>query len=238
MVTEDTRERILDAAERLFAERGFDGTSVRDVTAEAGVNLAAVHYHFGSKDVLFAAVLQRVIAPIRAEQLRMMDEAEANPAGLQVEALLAAFTLPELRLERELGARGKTVVHLLSRMFAEPNAAVRDICVGEMGIAGGRFIAGLALLYPDLPPEELAFRMQCVIGVLVFFMADNVPPEWKVVDLAEPEKIFEHMSAFLVPALGAPSSRARSENVGAGTETGTPTGDPAASSCQDGGKSA
>ena len=74
----DTRDRILDAAERLFAQQGFDLTSLRALTTEADVNLAAVNYHFGSKERLFEAVLARLIAPINAERLARLDALEAK----------------------------------------------------------------------------------------------------------------------------------------------------------------
>src|SRR5512142_1768362 len=76
-----TRELILDAAERLFMEHGFDGTSMRVVTGEAGVNLAAANYHFGSKEVLMQEVLRRRLDVINQERLRQLDEAEAKAGG-------------------------------------------------------------------------------------------------------------------------------------------------------------
>ncbi|MEJ1959164.1 MAG: TetR/AcrR family transcriptional regulator [Nitrosomonadales bacterium] len=77
----DTRERILDAAERLFMEQGYEATSTRGVTSKAGVNLAAVNYHFGSKEALMQAVLQRRLEGINRERLRLLDEAEAKAEG-------------------------------------------------------------------------------------------------------------------------------------------------------------
>src|SRR5688572_23669682 len=75
-----TKERLLNAAERLFAARGFAGTSLREVTAEAGANVAAVHYHFGSKEELLRAVLSRIVAPVNAERLTLLERVEAEAA--------------------------------------------------------------------------------------------------------------------------------------------------------------
>src|ERR1700761_8308807 len=87
-----TKDRILDAAERLVGARGFEATPVRAITAEAGVNLAAVNYHFQSKEALIRAVIARRIAPVNERRLKMLDAAEAGP--LSVEAVIEAFIRP------------------------------------------------------------------------------------------------------------------------------------------------
>jgi len=74
----DTKDRILDVAERLFAEHGFANTSLRSITAEAGANLAAVNYHFQSKDALIQAVFARRLGPLNQARLEMLDAAEAR----------------------------------------------------------------------------------------------------------------------------------------------------------------
>ena len=212
MVAEDTRERILDAAERLFSERGFDGTSIRDVTADAGVNLAAVHYHFGSKEDLLRAVLDRVVLPTNEERLRLMQEAFAQPGGPPIGDLLKAFILPELRMARELGERGPTITRLIGRMFSEPNEVVHHLAMDLFSDVGGCLIQGLQQALPDLPEEEVAFRMQCVVGVFTFFMADTVPSPWKLIDLDDPERATDRLVGFLEPAVSAPArSLAREE---------------------------
>ena len=73
----DTKERILDVAERLFADRGFPATPLRDITSEAGVNVASVNYHFGSKEALLAAVLERRLHPVNARRLELLDAIES-----------------------------------------------------------------------------------------------------------------------------------------------------------------
>src|ERR671910_3594384 len=78
----ETKEKILDAAERLFAAHGFAGTSLRSVTKEAGVNLAAVHYHFGNKEDLLRAVLGRIVIPVNRERLEMLEQVEAAAEGV------------------------------------------------------------------------------------------------------------------------------------------------------------
>src|SRR5579864_6361354 len=89
----DTKTRILEAAEKLFGSKGFDATSLRDITAEADVNLAAVNYHFQTKDSLIDAVIARRIEPINDKRRAMLDTAGPNPS---VEQILIAFLAPVL----------------------------------------------------------------------------------------------------------------------------------------------
>ena len=93
----DTRKAILDAAERLFADLGFDGASLRKITAKAGVNLAAAHYHFGSKEGLLRAALARRIGPLNEERLKLLDEAESDTGKkvLSIESVLAGASAAE-----------------------------------------------------------------------------------------------------------------------------------------------
>src|SRR2546421_12961401 len=105
----DTKTRILDAAEVLFMEHGFEATSLRQITAAAGVNLAAVNYHFGSKEELFQAVLTRRLDPMNAERMALLDEYERDQAGeeLSCEKILAAMFIPALRLSRDTKRGGQ-----------------------------------------------------------------------------------------------------------------------------------
>src|SRR6185369_13509584 len=91
-----TRERILDTAERLFGEQGIDATSLRQIIAEANVNLAAIHYHFGSKDELLDELIVRKATPVNEQRLALLDQAiaDAGSGVLTVEAVLHAFMVP------------------------------------------------------------------------------------------------------------------------------------------------
>src|SRR5881296_2786911 len=116
-----TRERIMDAAERLFANHGFEGASIRSIVDAANVNLAAIHYHFRSKEALLEAVLTRRISLVNEARLQRLEEAEAAaaPRAPSVESILRAFIVPtvEFAQREECGA---TFVQLMSRMFTEP----------------------------------------------------------------------------------------------------------------------
>lgn len=89
----DTKTRILDTAEKLFGQNGFEATSLRDITAEAKVNLAAINYHFQSKDSLIDAVIQRRIEPVNRRRLEMLDAAGPHPS---VEQIVESFVVPLL----------------------------------------------------------------------------------------------------------------------------------------------
>src|ERR1700675_3517531 len=99
----DTKTRILDAAELLFMEHGFEATSLRSLTSAAGVNLAAVNYHFGSKEELFEAVLTRRLDPMNQERIELLTrvEREASGRALSCEKILFAMLIPALRLARD-----------------------------------------------------------------------------------------------------------------------------------------
>src|SRR5215218_1340767 len=105
----DTKTRILDAGERLFVEHGFEATSLRSLTTAAGVNLAAVHYHFGSKEELFQAVLTRRLDPMNQERIDLLQKVEREAAGrpLSCEKVLFAMLIPALRLARDEKRGGK-----------------------------------------------------------------------------------------------------------------------------------
>src|SRR5580765_8036270 len=95
-----TKTRILDAAEQLFMEHGFEATSLRSLTTAAGVNLAAVHYHFGSKEELFQAVLTRRLDPMNVERIKLLERIEVEAPGRapSCEKILFAMLIPALRL--------------------------------------------------------------------------------------------------------------------------------------------
>src|SRR5258706_5167560 len=108
----DTKTRILDAAEQLFMEHGFEATSMRQLTSAAGVNLAAVNYHFGSKEELFQAVLTRRLDPMNQERIELLQKVEREAGGkpLSCENVLFAMLIPALRPSRDQPLRGKEIL--------------------------------------------------------------------------------------------------------------------------------
>jgi AcrR family transcriptional regulator len=165
-----TRQRILGAAEELFAERGFAGASLRQVTAAANVNLAAVNYHFGSKDNLIEEVFRRRLDELSRKRLELLATLDAA-GGVDLEALLDAFISPALELS--LDRRGGSVfMRVLARAFAEHNSNLRRFLSDNYGYVLKDFAAAFARLLPHLEREELYWRLDIAVGALTYAMAD------------------------------------------------------------------
>lgn len=173
-----TRDRLLDAAERRFAAAGFAGTSLRAVTGEAGVNVAAAHYHFGSKRELLRAVFARRMAPVNAERLARLDalESRSGPPP-SVEAILDAMLTPALAL----AARHPEIAELGALIHSEPANEVRTLLEEVFGEVKRRFTAALRRSLPDLDETAIELRLLFAIGAMVHLIAQpalsGVAPE-------------------------------------------------------------
>jgi AcrR family transcriptional regulator len=207
----DTKERILDAAERLFATHGFAGTSLRSVTKEAGVNLAAVHYHFGTKEDLLRAVLSRIVIPVNRERLEMLEqvETEAGDQPPSLEGILEAFIAPDLRLIRDLGERGVIITRFLGRSYTEPTEMVQALIREQYEELGQRFMQVAARSLPKVPQTELYWRFKLVVGVLTYILADTDRTERYAEDLSDVDQTVRRLVAFLAPGLRAPVPTSR-----------------------------
>ena len=165
-----TKERILSAAEMLFAEHGFAGTSLRQVTGRADVNLAAVNYHFGSKDNLVAEVFRRRMDEMSQARLGMLQQArEQSP--LQLETVLRAFIEPALALSLNREGGG-AFVRVLARAYAERNDRLRRFLSDNYGHVLREFSRALADCAPALDKEALYWRLDFLAGALTYAMAD------------------------------------------------------------------
>ena len=162
----DTKQRILDTAERLIGEQGYAATSLRQIIAEAGVNLAAVHYHFGSKEELLDDVVRRRAGPVNEARIAMLDriEAEAGHGPPAVERVLEAFLLPTA----EAASRHPQFVRLMGRMLAE--GMMPGIVQKHFQVAAGRLLGALRKALPELPAEELLWRVHFMFGAMAHTM--------------------------------------------------------------------
>ncbi len=210
----DTKTLILDAAESAFAELGFGAASLRHIIRAAGVNLAAVHYHFGSKDALVAAVFARRIAGLTQERLALLDacEAAAGSGPLPLEAVLEAFIAPALRLTTDPAKGGKVFVRLFGRSVAEPSEHLQAILNEQFGTTIKRFLAAFRRALPELSPAELHWRFQFAVGAMGYLMAD--PQNLQAVsggrcDPNDIETALRELIAFLAAGLKAPHSKPR-----------------------------
>src|SRR5574340_1262412 len=161
----DTREKILDAAEQAFAEQGYDATSLRGVTGMAKVNLAAIHYHFGSKEELLKAVILRRIEPLNCERLALLDEFEqaAGGAPLPLERVVEAFIAPTVHMVTQSGAR--MFPRLLARLYAESDL-LPELFRSQFDKLFLRFSVAVRRALPGISEEELGHRLLLAVGVI------------------------------------------------------------------------
>jgi AcrR family transcriptional regulator len=215
----DTKQRILDAAERLFATEGFDGTSMRSVTAAAGANLAAVNYHFGSKAALFEAVVARIFGPVNARQLDLLDALEAGPGEPSVEELLEAFMSPLADLF-DSGRRGPVLARLFGRVMGDPGEEMQRMVLEQVRETDRRYRAAFARALPHFFSGELWWRVQSTISTVVSHQVHSarMPAVAELLDVppgaagAGKADRLAWMTTFLAGGLTAPATAAeRSE---------------------------
>ncbi|MGA0603051.1 TetR/AcrR family transcriptional regulator [Caulobacter sp. KR2-114] len=160
-----TKAQVLAAAERLFALHGFQNVSVRDITAEAGVNLASVNYHFGSKDALLFEIFRRRTAELNRERARMLHEANDRHAGRPpVREILRALFEPPLRWSRPESGRGISVQFII-RARSEGTEAMREALRTDVSHLR-RFADALIAARPELAPEEVYWRLHFCLGLI------------------------------------------------------------------------
>jgi AcrR family transcriptional regulator len=165
-----TKDRILGAAEELFAQYGFAGTSLRQVTSRADVNIAAVNYHFGSKENLVNEVFRRRMDDMTEQRLGQLKAALEQHPG-ELEPILAAFVEPALALAQDRHGGG-AFVRVIARAYAEKNDSLRQFLSDHYGHVLRDFGKAIAACVPDLSKEELYWRLDFFSGALTYAMAD------------------------------------------------------------------
>ena len=196
-----TKERILGAAETLFARHGFAGASLRQVTAAAHVNLAAVNYHFGSKDNLIEEVFRRRLDELNARRLDALKNA-LDKAEPDLEGVLSAFIRPALDLSLDQGG-GHAFMRVLARAYAEHDERLRRFLSDNYGHVLREFAAAFGRLLPHLEKEELYWRLDFITGALTHSMADFGPMKRRsqVSEESHRERAAEHLIRFAVAGL-------------------------------------
>jgi AcrR family transcriptional regulator len=160
-----TKAAVLVAAERLFALRGFQSVSVRDITSDAGVNLASINYHFGSKDALLFEIFRRRTAELNRERARMLHEAADRHGGKPpVRAILTALFAPPLRWSSPDHER-RIAVQFIIRARSEGTEAMREVLTTDVSHLR-RFADALVAALPDVAPEEIYWRLHFALGML------------------------------------------------------------------------
>ena len=197
-----TKQRILEAAETLFARHGFAGASLRQVTSAANVNLAAVNYHFGSKDKLIEEVFRRRLDELNRRRLEALESLQADAT---LEDALGAFIVPALELAHQ-GEGGGAFVRVLARAYAEHNDQLRRFLSENYGHVLKQFARVFSDKLPDLGREELYWRLDIVAGALTYAMADFgiIQRRQDVSEKQHREQAVRHLIRFAAAGLRAP----------------------------------
>lgn len=206
----DTKERILDAAEKLFARDGFHCTSLRAITGEAAVNLAAVNYHFGSKEALIEAVFARRLQPLNEIRRKRLEDvrrrAVSEGRSPRVDEVLRAFIEPTLHF-RDSAPGAREFITMVGQALAEPSDTVRNIFMNLMSPVFLFFFDCLAEALPEMPKDLLFWRLHFTMGAMSHTMClrDKVRLAPAGIDAAcDTDRLIEMLMAFLTAGMEAP----------------------------------
>ena len=214
----DTRERILDVAERQFMEHGYEATSMRMITSAADVNLAAVNYHFGSKEGLLRDVFRRRLNWLNRERTRALDVLEeiANGAPLKPSQVLEAFFGTLLSIGEDDSLGGMTFLRLLGRTLTDPAQFIRAFFAKEYAEVLERYKHALFRALPDVPKAEIVWRLHFMLGAMSYAIAGTdilqVITGVEIADISgkdepgrsEAKMLSERLMPFLLGGLRAP----------------------------------
>jgi AcrR family transcriptional regulator len=205
----NTKERILNTAEKLFAEHGFDAASLRSITAEAGVNLAAVNYHFKSKEALIQAIFARRFALLNQQRQVMLQayEAEAGDKPVPLEKLMRAFIEPAFRMSPDSAAGVTELGKLIGRIYSTDSPAQREIIAAEVRTRLAQFHKSVRAALPGIPAEEYLWRIFFSIGAMIHTLAAAKNLEFisdGICKASDTEKVLEKLISYVVEGMRAP----------------------------------
>jgi AcrR family transcriptional regulator len=205
----DTRLRILDAAEVLFTEYGFEATTLRRITGAAEVNLAAVNYHFGSKEALIREVFRRRLTWLNQQRLKELDrlEVEAGGAPVKPSRILEVFFGAALKMAADTEGGGRTFMRLLGRTYTKPSEFVRGFLAEEYAAVITRFKAALIKALPGVPAEEILWRFHFMLGAMSYAISGSdalhIIAE-DALDDGDTEALYARLMSFMLGGLRAP----------------------------------
>jgi len=200
----DTKGRISDAAERLFADHGFSATSMRDITHEANVNLAAVNYHFGSKAALLIALIERTTMPINHARMERLDalEADAGKTPVPTEQLVRAFLTPIFETSRKPDPK---FLKLIGRLHADGNQELHAKFMKQFEQVFRRFSAAFHRGLPSLDIVEVQLRLQFLVGSMAYTLTWGREIITARTALPNVDTIFDALIQFAVSGMAAPA---------------------------------
>lgn len=206
----DTSTRILNAAELLFIEHGFDGTSMRQITGAAEVNIAAVNYYFGSKDGLFQAVFERRAEPFVRLSLSKLSELEASGQANNPTEIVQSFLSAALEMGSNPEFGGLIFVRLLARSYVEPHAVLKEKIPQRYGELTRRYQAALERALPNLSGSEVAWRFHFMTSAIFNAFAGNhvlrLFTEQPMVNARDPQRVAQMLLPFISAGLTSPAA--------------------------------
>jgi AcrR family transcriptional regulator len=209
---DSTREKLICSAEVLFAERGFDGVSVRDIANAAGANSALVGYYFRGKEGLFSEVYTRHCEPLRHERERLLVEFAQSESGLTLEKVIEAFIRPSLEVTTDSNGRS-SFIRLRAILSAENSALLDQLVAQNFDTSSKTFVDALAKCLPDLRRDEVYWRFHFLLGTIYYTGAG--PHRIRILsggrcDPSDPKATTEHLVPFLAAGFRAPGIRSGS----------------------------
>jgi AcrR family transcriptional regulator len=206
----EARERIIAVAETMFATRGYDAVSFRDLTQEAGVSLSAIHYHFGSKAGVLSEIFARRASLLTKRRMDLLEAARRYQGGpLALESILDAFVRPAF--EVTMGDRDELFNRLRARVSLETSDVTREIVRKAFDETDLIFIAELGRALPELSEEDIQWRFHFLVGAMIYTMSDSGQLEGlsggrclpRQLDIALANLALTFSSLFRAPALAA-----------------------------------
>ncbi len=204
----DTKTLLMDVAEKLFAEKGIDATSTRAITSEAGVNLAAINYHFGSKDGLLKAVIYRIVCNVNEERIQLLDSLEADNPCPEIDDIIVAFLSPIAKITLEQPNRIKYLIRLLGQIQSDPDKFKQIVneLFGEIGL---RFNAAIKKALPHLSDSEVMWRFMFMLGAMHMIVGRlPLPEKFSKLDPAQHEdmnQVLAYVVQFVSAGFQAPA---------------------------------
>jgi AcrR family transcriptional regulator len=204
-MSKDTKERLLDAAERLCAEQGIDGTSVRNITDAAGANVASVSFHFGDKQGLIKALFKRRLEPLAAARLTRLALLQVNGSEPTISDLLDAFMIPLIEQMNRPDTNSQAFARLFARTVIEPTPAISELFGKDMADYTQTLLAAMQDALPHLGRKELILRFDFAVGAIAHALSDPTRRQAFNVN-ADLETIDGTLKAFLIAGLEAPAT--------------------------------
>lgn len=204
----DTRKRLLEATEWLFIECGYEAMSLRQITARAHANLAAVNYHFGSKEALVKELLSQRLDRLNLERLELLAACEQHdPSGMDASAVLGMLFIPAFRLSHGNDS-GPAFMRLLGRVYSDPSPFIRSYLQEHYRPISGRFFDAFSRTLPGLPRQELGLRLHFGLKALSGMLAGEDMQEL-IASISKGEQINDaellaRLISLISPILTAP----------------------------------